>query len=160
EGGWRMFYGDWEHICQARSDDGKSFARELRGGVSGMFDEGAGNQTRDPMVLAADGRYIIYDSAYPYGINRVFARTSTDLETWSARRVVAQGGAAGDGPYSAECPYVVARGDWYYLFRTQSYGPDPQTRVYRSRDPLDFGVEDDRDLIGLLHVAAPEIVTV
>jgi hypothetical protein len=161
-GGWRMFYGDWEHICQARSDDGKSFVRELTdAGTSGMFSEGAGAQTRDPMVLAlGDGRYILYDSAYPGGVDRVYARTSTDLQTWSEPRVVAAGGAAGDGPYSAECPFVVARAGWYFLFRTQRYGADAQTRVYRSPDPLDFGVDDDRYLVTLLPVAAPEIVTV
>ena len=140
-------------------DDGKTFARELRGGASGMFSEGPGAQTRDPMVLAADGRYIVYDSAFPDGVNRVYARTSTDLETWGAAVVVAAGGEAGDGPYSAECPFVVARGGWFYLFRTQRYGADAQTRVYRSRDPLAFGIDDDHDLVALLPVAAPEIVT-
>jgi hypothetical protein len=47
---------------------------------------------------------------------------------------------------------------WYYLFRTQRYGRDAQTSVYRSRDPLDFGVEDDRDFVCTLPVAAPEII--
>jgi hypothetical protein len=30
--------------------------------------------------------------------------------------------------------------------------------VYRSQDPLDFGIEDDRCFVGTLPVAAPEIV--
>jgi hypothetical protein len=32
------------------------------------------------------------------------------------------------------------------------------TSVYRSKDPLDFGVNDDRYLVARLPVAAPEIV--
>jgi hypothetical protein len=158
--GWRMFYGDWEHVCAARSADGTSFARELHDGQSGLFSEGPGAQTRDPMVLDLGGRYVAYDSAFPDGVNRVYARTSTDLETWSGPVVVAAGGAAGNGPYSAECPFVVQRGGWFYLFRTQRYGVDAETRVYRSPDPLDFGVDDDRYLVALLGVAAPEIVTI
>ncbi len=46
----------------------------------------------------------------------------------------------------------------YYLFRTQRYRNDPQTSVYRSKDPLDFGVEDDKYLVCTLPVAAPEII--
>ena len=46
----------------------------------------------------------------------------------------------------------------YYLFRTQRYGAREQTSVYRSEDPLDFGVNDDRKLVCTLPVAAPEIV--
>ena len=50
------------------------------------------------------------------------------------------------------------RHGWYYLFRTQRYGQNALTTVYRSKDPLDFGVRDDRCLVGTLPVAAPEIV--
>jgi hypothetical protein len=38
------------------------------------------------------------------------------------------------------------------------YGENAQTTVYRSKDPLNFGVDDDRFRIGTLLVAAPEIV--
>src|SRR5262249_30129430 len=128
--------------------------------VSGMFSEGPGAITRDPMVLVDGARYIVYDSAFPDGIDRVYARTSTAVETWSDSKVVAAGGSAGTDGSSAECPFVVRRGGWYYLFRTQHYGAAAETRVYRSADPLDFGVDDDKDLVALLPVAAPEIVTV
>jgi hypothetical protein len=75
--------------------------------------------------------------------------------------VVAFGGAAGTGPYSGECPWVykLPESPYYYLFRTQRYRNPPETRVYRSRDPLQFGIEDDRYLVALLPVAAPELVT-
>jgi hypothetical protein len=63
-------------------------------------------------------------------------------------------------PYSAECPFVYYHraSRHYYLFRTQRYGEKAQTSVYRSKDPLNFGVNDDRYLVCTLPVAAPEII--
>jgi hypothetical protein len=71
---------------------------------------------------------------------------------------VAYGGSAGSGWTSAECPFVLIHDGWYYLFRTQSYGQSAQSRVYCSKDPMDFGIDDDRFLVGTLPVAAPEII--
>ncbi len=45
-----------------------------------------------------------------------------------------------------------------YLFRTQRYGPDAVTSVYRSRDPLDFGIDSDACFVCELPEAAPEIL--
>ena len=58
----------------------------------------------------------------------------------------------------AECPFVLARSDAFYLFRNQRYGPNNLNTQYRSTDPLDFGVNDDSKIIGTLPVAAPEII--
>ena len=60
----------------------------------------------------------------------------------------------------SECPFVYyhAPSRTYYLFRTQRYGKDAQTSVYASKNPLDFGVNDDRYLVTRLPVAAPEII--
>jgi hypothetical protein len=52
----------------------------------------------------------------------------------------------------------VHRGDTFYLFRNQLYGRDNLNTQYASRDPLNFGIDDDRCRIGALNVAAPEIV--
>ena len=46
----------------------------------------------------------------------------------------------------------------YYLFNTQRYGQRQHTTVFRSADPLDFGINDDRYEVATLPVAAPEIV--
>ena len=156
-----MFYGDWENICLARGVDGKTFARQLGpAGKSGMFSEGAGNNTRDPMVLRVGNLYHVYYTAYPNQQGAVYVRTSSNLRDWSASRMVAFGGAAGANPYSAECPFVYFHraSGYYYLFRTQRYGEKAQTSVYRSKDPLNFGVNDDRYLVHTLPVAAPEII--
>jgi hypothetical protein len=126
-----------------------------------MFTEGPGSGTRDPMVLRVGDHWVAYDSAFPGGHDGVYARTSTDLLHWSDSQLVAEGGdASGDDPYSAECPFVVHRADTglYYLFRTQRYGPNMQTSVYVSPDPMYFGVHDDCDFVMHLPVAAPEIV--
>lgn len=160
---WRMVYGDWEHICESSGRDGKSFTRILdASGRSGMFAEAPNANTRDPMVLRVGDLWHLYYTAGPGGRGSVYVRTSRDLRTWSDSRVVAAGGAAGAGPYSAECPFVVHRADtgFYYLFRTQQYGATAQTTVYRSADPTDFGVDDDRYRVGTLPVAAPEVFDV
>jgi len=155
-----MFYGGWDAICSATSADGISFERALDAdGRATLFGEPCGNP-RDPMVIRIGGLWHCYYTAHPGNRGADYCRTSTDLRTWSDSRIVASGGRAGDGPYSAECPFVAepAPGE-YYLFRTQRYGEQAQTSVYHSRDPLDFGIGDDSGhFVCTLPVAAPEIV--
>ncbi len=162
-----MFYGEWEHIAMAKSKDGKTFARQLMpDGKSEMFGEGAGTNTRDPMVIKIKNLYYIYYTAYPGGHGIDFARTSKDLVHWSEAMRVAYGGSAGDGKYSAECPFVYydKKSGYYYLLRNQFYGhnshtgQDAQFKVYRSKNPLDFGRSDDRYLVETMPFAAPEII--
>ena len=151
---YHMFYGDWAHICQATSKDGKSFERQVRAdGKTGMFGEGTSFNTRDPMVIRAGEVWHCYYTAF----SAVYCRTSSDLRNWSESRRVAFGGQAGTKNTSAECPHVVHRGGHYYLFRTQRYGIDAQTSVYRSKDPMNFGIDDDRYLVCTLPIGAPEI---
>lgn len=165
EGVYYMFYGDWARICLASSRDGKHFTRLLNEkGDPGLFSGPYGN-TRDPMVLKVGVRFYCYymghvEDKVPQ--SAVFCRTSTDLRTWSEPSMVAAGGIAatqtdwygGD----CECPFVVHQGEEFILFRTQRYGQSNQTTLYRSPDPLDFGIDDDRYRIGTLPVAAPEII--
>ena len=160
DGAYLMFYGDWENICLATSHDGKNFTRVLNDrGLAGMFTEGRGNNTRDPMVIRIGDLWHCYYTAYPDRKGAVFCRTSPDLKEWSDSRIVAFGGRAGTNPYSAECPHVIYLEGYYYLFRTQRYGADAQTSVYRSKDPMDFGIEDDKYFVCTLPVAAPEVIS-
>jgi hypothetical protein len=155
-----MFYGDWEHICLAKGVDGKTFARQFHEDhLAGMFTEGDGNNTRDPMVIRVGNLYYCYYTAYPKDQGAVYLRTSKDLKNWSPATIVAFGGSAGSGKYSAECPFVYydKSSGYYFLFRTQHYGRDAQTSVYQSKDPKNFGVNDDRFLAAVLPVAAPEV---
>jgi hypothetical protein len=156
-----MFYGNWEHIAMARSMDGKTFARQLTSdGTSGMFGEGVGTNTRDPMVIKIGKLYYIYYTAYPNDHGFDFVRTSKDLLRWSEPTKVAYGGSPGDGKYSAECPFVYYQksSGYYYLFRNQFYGQNAKFSVYRSKDPKDFGRNDDRYLVETMPFAAPEVI--
>jgi hypothetical protein len=155
---WHMVYGDCEHICHATSADGKTFERVIQPtGVTGMFGEGPGQGTRDPMLFVAASEYRVY---YTAGEGVDFVRTSSDLATWSEATVVARGGSAGIYCCAAECPFVIQPepGGDFFLFRTQRYGVDAQTSVYRSKDPFDFGVDSDEFLVETLPLAAPEIL--
>ena len=155
-----MFYGGWDRICSATSGDGKKFERILDAdGKATLFGEDGGN-TRDPMLLQVGNLWHCYYTAHPRDVGAVFCRTSQDLRNWSEPAIVARGGQATSHKYAAECPFVVEleKGQ-YYLFRTQRYGKDARTSVYFSRNPLDFGVDQDEGhFIGALPVAAPEIV--
>jgi hypothetical protein len=158
---YQMFYGDWENICIASSDDGKTFSRRLNTeSKTGMFSEGQGNNTRDPMVLRIKDLWHCYYTAYPNKQGAVYCRTSKDTLQWSSSKIVAFGGEAGTNAFSAECPFVVelSPGE-FYLFRTQRYGQNAISRVYHSRDPLNFGINDDAaHLVCSLPVAAPELI--
>lgn len=157
-----MFYGIWTHIAIAQSKDGKTFGRQLQqNGKSGIFSEGVDANTRDPMVLKIGNLYYIYYTAYLNDRGFVFARTSKDLLHWSdPAKKVAFGGSPGSGRYSSECPFVYYHraSGYYYLFRNQRYGQNAQFAVYRSKDPLDFGLDNDRNLVETMPFAAPEII--
>jgi hypothetical protein len=134
EGKYWMFYGDWASICLATSTDGKSFTRHRNTAGNPQL-EVAGkvereSQTRDPMVVRIRGKWHLYYTANPEKKGFDYARTSDDLIHWSEERVVAGRGKSGDGPYSAECPFVVEpQAGHFYLFRTQRYGTNAQTMV-------------------------------
>lgn len=160
-----MSYGDWRNICLAQSRDGKTFERVLDDkGRPQLFTEDRGpddfTNTRDPMVLPADQTYYCYYTAYPNRQGAVYCRTSKELRTWSASKIVAAGGSAGSNPWSAECPHVVyhEQSGYYYLSRTQRYGVHAQSSIYRSKDPFDFGIDEDQYLVCRLPVAAPEFI--
>ncbi len=170
---YHMFYGDWVNICHATSEDGKEFTRVIQAnGKTGMFNEGSDNGTRDVMLLLHNNLWYAYYTGRTEGTGKVWVRTTPDFENWSESTIVSFGGRVGTGTGASECPHVVSPGDdYFYLFKTQTYGRYdranddlrnrgvPQTSVYRSRDPMNFGVNDDEGyFLGTLVVAAPEVV--
>jgi len=158
-----MVYGDWVRICHAQSRDGKTFERVLNErGQPDLF-AGPYDNTRDPMLLKIGSLWHCYYTGHKtkqtWG-SAVFCRTSTDLGRWSEPIIVSAGGAAarfGAAPTSAECPFVIEKDGEYVLFRNLAYGVPERNVQYCSRNPLCFGVGDDRDYVGHLAVAAPEI---
>lgn len=163
-----MFYGGHRtetgesQICLATSPDGRAWTRHRdERGYSRVF-VGPG-EARDPMILRVGDLYHCYYTGHDTGRPapcKIFVRTSTDLLHWFDYREVSWGGSGGEGRWSAECPFVVERDGWYYLFRTSRYSPPALTHVYASRDPLDFGPGTDVQKVATLQVAAPEVVTV
>ncbi len=155
-----MAYGDWLNICFATSKDGKHFERIIQpNGKTGVFTEGPGANTRDPMLIRINGLWHCYYTAFPHGRGYGFCRMSPDLARWSPSCVVCYGGKIGTAPCEIECPQVVEPqpGVFYYL-RNQFYGRRAMNWVYRSRNPLNFGIDDDTKLVRNWRVAAPEII--
>ncbi len=172
-GGYAMFYGGHNtelgesQICLAISPDGTHFQRYQNPagpfkGFSRLF-VGPG-EARDPMVMRIGDEWVCYYCGHDTGRRKpckVYARTSEDLLHWSQPREVSWGGfASGAGYWSTECPFVVYRDRYYYLFRTSEYNHPARTHVYRSQDPFDFGLGNDAHLVTTLRLAAPEIIQV
>lgn len=140
-----------------------------------MFTDGFAG--RDPMVMrlpedleatgpageSLAGKWIMYYTATdpPEGGNHVVAyRTSDDLVNWSDRGVAFRDAQTGKGGGSTESPFVVRRGDWYYLFIAPRGGPGngyayAGTDVFRSRSPVDFKLDN---LAGHIPAHAAEVV--
>ena len=95
---------------------------------------------RDPFVLKVGDRWVLYYTAtsQPNGGAHVVAyRTSDDLRHWSERQIAYTDRETGTDAGATESPFVVKRGDDYYLF----IGPRDRynaTTVLHSRDPLHF----------------------
>jgi hypothetical protein len=162
-----MFYGDWNRICLAESEDGILFSRVIRHGSPALFGDPEETNTRDAMVLNINNKWYCYYTAHPDNDGAIYVRTSNDLYNWSDSKRVSHGGSPGSGKlWLAECPHVVVRQGKYYLFRTYSYGRyengkqliEPKTNIYCSNDPENFGIGTDSLLAGQLPVAAPEII--
>jgi len=172
-----MFYGGWDRICLATSTDGKYFRRWKNEDGEPILFRGPYINSRDPMVLREHGLYYCYYMGHtnqegyipvdgqqvrqPYK-SAIFCRTSADMEHWSEPILVSAGGRAarqsnwhgGD----AECPFILKKDGYYYLFRNQLYGENNLNTLYASRNPLDFGVGHDDFRLDTLPVAAPEII--
>lgn len=157
DGTYYMFYagGDTDltstAISLATSTDLYHWTRLASGPV---FRDGF--EARDPMVTRVGSQWVIYYDATsaPSGGNHVVAyRTSTDLIHWSGRNIAYTDPTTGDCCGNTESPFVVHRGDWWYLFigpRLHYVGTD----VYRSRDPFHFSIADAAGHIAS-HAAEP-----
>jgi hypothetical protein len=109
---------------------------------------------RDPMVLPLRGGWVMYYTATstPDGGNHVVACvTSRDLVHWSSRRVAFVHPQVGTFGGPTESPFVVQRGERYYLFLCDN----DQTDVYVSPDPFHWDIADKA---GRIHSHASEIV--
>ncbi|HBO45844.1 MAG TPA: hypothetical protein DD670_18355 [Planctomycetaceae bacterium] len=109
---------------------------------------------RDPMVLRLEDRWVMYYTANstPDGGNHIVAAvTSEDLVHWSDRRVVFVHPRAGTYGGPTESPFVVRRGDHYYLFVCDNLW----TNVFVSRNPYHWCFQDH---VGRIQAHACEVV--
>jgi len=140
------------------SKDGTDFERpRFKEGSNMLYEKGG----RDVMVMEQDSTYYAYSTISTVardGWLRGFVslRTSRDLKKWSDYTIVSEGGRGGNGPVSAESPFVQKYKGYYFLFRSSS--STGTCFVYRSKDPYNFGVNDDEKLVAELPVWAPEIL--
>ncbi len=147
-------------MCLMTSPDGRDWTQHLNdAGQSRLFVGPIG--TRDPCLINIDGLWHLYYAGY-HGLDDgqagFYVRTSSDLIQWSDRKLVHLDPRYGGHRWQTECPHVVYRKGYYYLFRTVDY-ESSETHVFRSEDPLDFGVGDaSAKYVGPIAVAAPEII--
>jgi len=141
-----------------RSANGVDFSRYLINKNNNLLYKESG---RDVMVMKEDNMYFSYSTVstvardgWKYGF--VILRTSEDLRKWSDYTIVSSGGIAGNGPISAESPFVIKINGYYFLFRASSV--TGKTYVYQSDSPYHFGINDDSKLVTILDLKAPEII--
>ncbi len=150
-------------ICLMTSEDGVDWQRHQdENGFSRVF-VGPG-QTRDPSLIKIDGLWHIYYSGDEQNhlIGGIFVRTSKDLINWSRYKLVHHDATFGETTWEHECPHVVYREGYYYLIVTESY-TEARSHVYRSENPLDFGLTTESSqsmYVGVLKAGAPEILQV
>lgn len=152
-----MFYngggGTTQQINLATSKDLFHWTRRAAGPL--FWDGIAG---RDPMVMRIGSQWVMYytANANPTAASNhlVAYRTSTDLTTWSERKIAYTDPVVGTGGGPTESPFVVQRDGWYYLFSCCRVDYT-STQVIRSRDPFHFDV---RDQVGHIPAHAAEIV--
>lgn len=147
-------------ICLMTSKDGLTWQRHRDvNGYSRVF-IGPG-QTRDPCLIKIDKTWYIYYSGDEQNHLKggVYVRTSEDLVNWSDYKLVYHDSTFGGTTWQHECPHVVYRAGYFYLFITENYSL-ARSHVYRSENPLDFGTDTASAqalYVGALACAAPEL---
>ncbi len=116
-----------------------------------------GFDARDPMVMKLGDQWVMYYCANttPQGGNHVVAcRVSNDLIHWGERQIVFVDPRRHKAGGPTESPFVVRRGDTYYLFigpREGYVGTD----VFASGDPFNWHLDDK---VGHIDSHAAEVV--
>jgi arabinan endo-1,5-alpha-L-arabinosidase len=118
-----------------------------------------GFDARDPFVTKVGDKWVMYYTATSKpseNSNHIVVRlTSEDLVHWSNRKVVFTDPSKGKWGGPTESPFVVRRGDSWYLFIGPRNGAYNSTDVFRSNDPFQWRIEDR---VGHIASHAAEVV--
>lgn len=102
-----------------------------------------GCYARDPNIIKIGDEFVMYYTATDpnsFGRHCVAYRTSKNLIEWGERKVCFRDSAEGCAGGETESPFVVRRGEYYYLF-IGPRGGYVGTDVFRSKNPFDFRLE-------------------
>jgi beta-fructofuranosidase len=158
DGTYYMFYcaGDPNHakykIHLATSKNLKDWTRHPKNPM--VAD---GYDARDPFIMRHGDKWLMYYTATsePKGGNHVVACVeSDDLITWGNKKIVYVDPEKGTFGGPTESPFVVRRGESYYLF----VGPRPDyngTDVFVSDDPFHWTIENK---VGHINAHCAEVV--
>lgn len=146
-------------MCLMTSPDGRAWTRHRNPQGHSRIFVGPG-EVRDPCVACFGDRWYCYYAGFSDADRErpaFYCRTSSDLVHWSDYTTIHSDLRLAPGLWACECPHIVWRDGYYYLFRTADYY-QRKTLVFRSADPLDFGVGDaSANYVGEFPAAAVEI---
>lgn len=159
-------YDEMENaICLMRSEDGENWTRYKNSeGLSRVF-MGPG-AARDPFVTKFGDLWYIYYCGH-HNRNRdteaIYCRTSKDLINWSEWQIVHYiPKESRPANQTCESPVVIFKEGYYYLFRSGGgISEEGSVSVFRSENPLNFGIEKDeafKYLVCGINSHAPEII--
>jgi len=157
DGVYHMFYRrPWGTILHLRSEDPARWS----GLGQVVFEE---RDARDVCILQGGGQYLMYycQCAEVDGALRscILARTSADLETWSAALTVHVDTARPRDHSYLESPFVVRRPEGFYLLVRHRLMEECRTTVVLfSENPLDFGSGEREWFCELHELHAAEVV--
>jgi hypothetical protein len=148
-------------ICLMTSTDGRNWGRYRNEHKHSRLFSGPG-EARDPCVIRIGDTWYLYYAGHESGAPLqpgIYLRTSLDLVHWSAPQLVHRALQFGAGLWTHECPHVVQRGDFFYLFRTEDYDR-ARTHLFWSQDPTNFGIDETsgEKYLGLYPLVAPEVI--
>jgi beta-fructofuranosidase len=140
-------------IHLATSKDLKEWTRHPK---NPMFIDGF--HARDPFILKFNDIFILYYTAtepVKFGNHIVAYRTSKDLINWSSeRKICFKDPEMGDWGGPTESPFVLRRGEYFYLF-IGPRGGYVGTDVFRSKDPFKWELSDQ---VGHIDSHALEVI--
>jgi len=150
-----------KQICLMTSRDGRTWTRHKNAdGYSRVF-VGPG-AARDEYIVKLGKTWYAYYSGHHGGdrdMAGIYVRTSRNLIDWSEWQIAQYDPTCKQAQrkWQAESPVVVERDGYYYMLRTHGPGKSG-TYVFRSEDPLNFGLANCELVTVLEAVVAPEII--